>query len=164
MQEQVKSLDDTVKARELQCNRLQQQLEALQGAADERDQLQNDVVQIAEERNLLQKRAAETERRLKAAPGLDQNIQAKEVGPETKLDDNSKHQNTSEPSRLRYCNTCLKSVDKMSTDVRLLPFNPMSLLISATGSDQTCREMQNKRGGICALHTGRSKSRKGEAK
>ena len=121
MQEQVESLEDTLKARELQCNRLQQQLEALQGAADERDQLQNDVVHIIEERNSLQERVAETERRLKAAPSLDQSIQTKEVGPETKLDDNSKHPNASEPLRLRYCNACLKSVDKMSADVRLLP-------------------------------------------
>ena len=164
MQEQVGSLEDTVKERELQCNRLQQQLEALQGAANERDQLQKDVVQIKEERDSLQKRAAEMERRSKAAPGLDQSIQAKEAGPETELDDNSNHPNTLEASRLRYCNACLKSVDKMSADVRLLAFNPMSLLISATGSNQTRREMQNQRGGICPLHTGRSKSRKGEAK
>ena len=133
MQEQVESLEDTVKERELQCNRLQQQLEALQGAADERDQSQKDVVHITKERNSLQKWAAQMEKRLKAAPGLDQSIQAREAGPETELDDNSKHPNTREASRLQYCNACLKSVDKMSADVRLLLFNPMSLLISDTG-------------------------------
>ena len=164
MQDQVGSLEDTVKERELQCNQLQQQLEALQSAADERDQLQKDVIHIKEEHNSLQKRAAEMERRLNAAAGLDQSIQAEEVAPETELDNNSKHPNTPEPFRLRYCNTCLKSVDKMSADVRLLPFNPMSLLISAAGSNQTCREMQNQRSGICPLHTGRSKSRKRKAK
>ena len=133
MQEQVGNLEDTVKARELQCNRLQQQLEALQVAANERDQLQTDILHITEERNSLQKRAAEMERRLKAAPSLDQSIQAKEAEPETKLDDNSKHSNTPEASRLLYCNACLKSVDKMSADVRFLRFYPMTLLISVTG-------------------------------
>lgn len=133
MQEQVGSLEDTVKERELQCNRLQQQLEALQGAADERDQLQTDVVHITEERNSLQEWAAQMEKRLKAAPDLDQNIQAKETGPETELDDNSKHPNALEASRLQYCNACLKSVDKMNADVRLSSLNAMSLLISDTG-------------------------------
>ena len=133
MQEQVESLKDTVKERQLQCNRLQQQLEALQGAADERDQLQKDVVHITEERNSLQEWAAQMEKRLKAAPDLDQNIQAKETGPETEMDNNSKHQNTVEAPRLQYCNACLKSVDKMNDDVRLLSLSAMSLLISDTG-------------------------------
>lgn len=133
MQEQVGSLEDTVKERELQCNRLQQQLEALQGAADERDQLQKDVVHITEEHNSLQEWAAQMEKRLKAAPDLDQNIQAKETGPETELDDNSKHPNALEASRLQYCSACLKSVDKMNADVRLSSLNAMSLLISDTG-------------------------------
>ena len=133
MQEQVGSLEDAVKEREMQCNSLQQQLEALQGAADERDQLQKDVAHITEERNSLQKWASQMEKGLKAAPDLDRSIQAKEAGPETELDDNSKHPNTLEASRLQYCNACLKSVDKMNADVRLLSFNPMYLLISDTG-------------------------------
>lgn len=158
MQEQVESLEDTVKARELQCNRLQQQLEALQDAANERDQFRNDVVHITEERNSLQKRAAEMESRLKAAPGLDQSTQTKEAEPETKLDDNSKHPNPTEASRILYCDACLKSVDKLSADVRLLSINPMSLLTSFTGQNQACREMQDRRVGILSLHTCRSKS------
>ena len=133
MQEQVGSLEDTVKERELQCKGLQQQLEALQGAADERDQLQKDVVRITEERDSLQEWADQMEKRLKAAPGLDQNVQTEETGPETEMDSNSKHPNTLEASRLQYCNACLKSVDKMSADVRLLSLSAMSLLISDIG-------------------------------
>ena len=133
MQEQVGSLEDTVKEGDLRCNQLQQQLEALQGAAEERDRLQKEIPRITEERNLFQKQAMEMESRLKAAPGLDQSIQAKEGGPETELDNNLKDPNALEASRLRYCNACLKSVDKMSADVRLHPFSPIALLISATG-------------------------------
>ena len=122
VQEQVGGIDDYVKERELLIsNQLQQQLEALQSAINERNQLQKDVVHIKEERDSLQKWAAEMERRLKAAPGLDQSTQAKEAGPETELDDNSKHSHTPDASRLRYCNVCLKSVDKMSADVRIIP-------------------------------------------
>ena len=122
IQEQVAGLEDVAKERELLLsNQLQQQLEALQGAINERDQMQKDVIHIKEERDSLQKWAAEMERSLKGAPGLDQSTQAKETGPETELDDNLKLPRTPDASRLRYCNVCLKSVDKMSADVRIIP-------------------------------------------
>ena len=133
MQEQVGSLEESVKEREVRCSRLQQELEALQGAVKERDQLQEEIVHVKEERDSLQKRTVEMESRLKATSDLHKGIHAKEAEPETEVDEDPKQPNPPEVSRLRYCNVCLKSVDKMSANVRLPPSISKSLLISATG-------------------------------
>lgn len=72
---------------------------------------------MTEERNSLQKRAGRVESHVKAPPGLDKGMQTKEAEPETEVDKDPKQPNQPEDTRLRYCNVCLKSVDKMSADV-----------------------------------------------
>ena len=128
-QEQARNLDGRVK----ECDRLQQEVRYLQDVAKERDQLQEDLVRMTEERNSLQKPAGGIKGRSKAAPGLDKGMQRKEAEPETEVEEDPKQQSQPGASRLRYCNVCLKSVDKIRADVRLCPSNSGSLLISAKG-------------------------------
>ena len=100
-------------------NRLQQEVKSLRDAANEREQLRNDLNHMTEERNSWQKRAAETEKSSKAAPDLDEGMQTKEPTPGTAVAEDHRHPNPPEASRLQYCNVCLKSVDKISAVVRL---------------------------------------------
>ena len=130
LQEQVRDLETTA----MECGRLQQQVKHLQDAAHERDRLQAELADITEERNSLQKRAAELEKRLKAAPNIDERTRTREADPQREVDEDPTQPNQPEAlEKLRYCNICLKSVDKMSANVRLYPAYSKSLLISVTG-------------------------------
>ena len=115
--EQVKDLEDTVTERD----RLQQQVNHLQDAANERDQLLENLKDITEERDSLQERSSELSRQLNAASGLDDRRRTKE--PEAQVDENPTETRKNEAlSKLRYCNICLKSVNKMSANVRLFRY------------------------------------------
>lgn len=117
LQEQVNALENMAEERD----RLQQQVSHLQHAANKRDRLQEDLLAITEERNSLQDRAEGLERRLKIALAPDEGIETKEQGPETEMDEEPKQPRQPEaPKKLRYCNVCLKSVDKLSVNVRFL--------------------------------------------
>ena len=130
LQEQVRDLEDTVTLRD----QLQQQVRDLQDAANERDRLQQDLMDTTKERDSFQKRAVEIERRLEAAASFEGGMQTRGAAPATTAGEYPKQPNQPEaPKKLRYCNVCLKSVDKMSADVRLYLTNSRSQLISATG-------------------------------
>lgn len=122
----------------MERDRLQQQVRHLQDAANERDRLQEELVDITEERNSFKERTVELEKRLKAASGPNEGTQTKVsepeteidgegmhnkgLGPETEVDEDPKQPSQPEaPKRLRYCNACLRSVDKLSANVRLYP-------------------------------------------
>lgn len=71
---------------------------------------------------------------MKAAPDFDERIQTRDADPQREVDEEPKQPNQPEHlEKLRYCNVCLKSVDKMSANVRLYPAYSRSLLISVTG-------------------------------
>ena len=128
--EEARDTEDAVTERD----QLQQQVSHLQAAVTERDRLQEDLLHITEERDSLQNQVLELERRLKVASGPDQGLQTEELEPETEVEENSKHPGQREaPKKLRYCNICLKSVDKFSAHVRLYPCDSKPALISATG-------------------------------
>ena len=132
LQEQAEKLEDIAKERDM----LQQQIRDLQDAANERDRLQEDLIDLTEERDSFKDWASELEGRLKAASDLDEGAQTKrpEPEPETEVDEYPKQPSQTEaPKKLRYCNVCLKSVDKMSANVRLYPSEPSPVLISAIG-------------------------------
>ena len=117
MQKQVNNLENMAE----ECDRLQQQVKNLQDDANERDRLQEALAAVTEERNSLQDRAEELEGRLMTASGLDEGTETKEPGPETDMDQDPKTPRRPEaPKKLRYCNVCLKSVDKLSANVRFL--------------------------------------------
>ena len=159
----------------MERDQLQQQVRRLQDAVNERDRLQEELADIKEERDSFKERAMELERRLKAASGPDKVMQAKESEPETQIDDEGTQTDglgpetdvpspSEAPKKLRYCNMCLKSVDKSSANVRLYPAKQRSVLISATGQNQACRKMRDKRIGIFTFNPRRSESREAEAK
>ena len=130
LQGQVSDLEETVTERD----RLQQQVRNLQDAANERDRLQQDVMNTTRERDSFQERVMELERRLEAAPSFEGGMQTRGAAQATIVGEDPKQPNQHEaPKKLRYCNVCLKSVDKMSADVRLYLSNSRSQLISATG-------------------------------
>lgn len=114
LQEQVRGLEDTARERD----RLQQQNRHLQDLANERDRLQEDLVSITEERDSFRDRAVELQRQLQDVSGLDEGKQAKEPEPGSEMDEDPKRSSQPEaPKKLRYCNVCLKSVDKLSANV-----------------------------------------------
>ncbi|CAD6579170.1 MAG: hypothetical protein ASARMPRED_008980 [Alectoria sarmentosa] len=118
LQEQAEKLEDIAKERDL----LQQQIRDLQDAANERDRLQEDLIDLTEERDSFKDWASELEGRLKAASDLDEGAQTKrpEPEPETEVDEYPKQPSQTEaPKKLRYCNVCLKSVDKMSANANI---------------------------------------------
>ena len=128
--ELVSDHEDTVTERD----RLQQQVSQLQDATNERDQLLVSLKDVTEERDFLHDRNAELTRQLNAASVLDDKLPTKETEPETQVDENATEtRGTEAPSKLRYCNVCLKSVNQISANVRLYPFCSRLLLISATG-------------------------------
>lgn len=117
LQKQVNNLENMAE----ECDRLQQHVRHLQNDANERDRLQEALVAITEERDSLQDRAEELEGRLMTASGHDEGIERKEPEPETEMDEDPKQpRRTEAPKKLRYCNVCLKSVDKLSANVRFL--------------------------------------------
>lgn len=104
-----------------ECDRLQHQVRDLQNDANERDRLQAALVAITEERDSLQDRAEKLEGRLMTASGHGEGIGTQELGPEIEVDEDPKQPRRPEaPKKLRYCNVCLKSVDKLSANVRFL--------------------------------------------
>ena len=115
-------------------DRLQQQVNHLQEAANERDPLMESLKEITEERNSLQDQNSQLTRQLDAGSGIDDRMRTKESEPETQVAENPTGPRESEaPSKLQYCNVCLKSVDKISANVRLYPIYSRVFLISATG-------------------------------
>lgn len=135
MQEQTEDVEDIVKERDQlqeqvnelekaadERDRLQQHIRHLQDAANECDRLREGLATITEERNSLQDRVEELEGHLMTASGHDERTETKEPGPETEMGEESKQPRRPEaPKKLRYCNVCLKSVDKLSANVRF-PF------------------------------------------
>lgn len=131
----------------------------LQDAANERDRLQGDLTDITEQRDSLQNRVEELERQLEAASNPDEGTQTKGLEPETELDEDPEQSRQLEaPKKLRYCNICLKSVDKLSPNVSLFPSNSRSLLKSAIGQSKACRQMRNQCVGIFPTQPSRSES------
>lgn len=127
LQEQVHDLEKMADERD----RLQRHVRQLQDAATERDQLREDLATITEERYELQGRHDRLEIRLLALQDSDEEIETEESEPETEMREESKSgENKSgeskqprrpeAPKKLRYCNVCLKSVDKFSANVRFL--------------------------------------------
>ena len=115
-------------------DRLQQQVKHLQEAANERDRLVESLKDVTEERNSLQEQNSQLTKRLDAASDLNDRMRTKETEPETSVAENPTGPRESEaPSRLQYCNVCLKSVDKISANVRLYPIYSRVFLISYTG-------------------------------
>lgn len=105
MQENVRSLEDA--AREL-------------GGHLQDDMLEN--FDITQKRDSLQDRVVELERQLNAASRLDKTILTNGPEPETEVGEDPKQPSQLEaPKKLRYCDVCLKSVDKMSANVKLYP-------------------------------------------
>lgn len=120
LQTQVTILEDTG----TDPDQLQQQVRHLQDAAKERDRLQEHLVNIAEERDSLQDRAVELERLFQAASGPNEGMQTRDLGPETEVDEDPKQPSQPEArKKLRYCSVCLKSVDKLSANVRLCTYH-----------------------------------------
>ena len=116
LQEKVSDLEGTVTERD----RLEQQVTHLQDVEKERDRLQENLVDLRAQRVSLEDRVVELERRLRLTSGLDKGPQTKGPEPETDADGDPKQPTLPEaPKKLRYCNACLKSVDKMSANVRL---------------------------------------------
>ena len=92
----------------------------IQDDAVEKNLLKKDIVDITEKRDSLQDRVVELERQLNAASRVDKCKNTNGPEPETELGEDAKQPSQLEaPKKLRYCNVCLKSVDKMSANVRL---------------------------------------------
>ena len=116
LQERVKDLEDTATERE----RLQQQ--TLQKATNEQTQRQGVFMQVQSERDMLKDRVVELEVQLQASSSRDEGQQMNSRGPETQVEveeDPEAVNHPKGPRRLRYCNICLKSVDKLSDTVSL---------------------------------------------
>ena len=154
LQEKVRDLEDTA---------MSEQMKSFSNDLED----QYNLDKIIEERDSLQDQVVELERRLKAASRLDERIHTNDPEPESRVDEDPKQPSQPEAlKKLRYCNVCLKSVDKMSANVRLFSLccDSNSVLISATGQNQACRQMRDQRIGVLTLNPSSSKSRKGEAK
>lgn len=147
-----KDQDENLAETAMERDQLQQQFRHLQDAVNERDRLQEELVDIKEERDSFKERAVELERRLKAISDPNKGMQAKALGPETEMDgegtrtkglgpetevgEDTKPRSQPEAlKKLRYCNICLNSVDKLSANVRLYPAKSKSVLILATGQN-----------------------------
>ena len=114
LQKQARVLEETA-AKER--DQLQQQVRHLQDAANERDRLHEDLVDITEERDSLQDRAVELERLLQVASGPNEGTKPEGLGPESEVD--KQPSRLEPPKKLRYCNVCLNSVNKLGANVRL---------------------------------------------
>ena len=113
----------------------QQETNRLQEAINDRDRWRQDFIAMTGERDSLQARVSELEGHLEAAPGLDQGVQTEEAEREAVVDEVPKQPSQpKDPKKLRYCNVCLKSVDKLSDNVGFYsPSKSSSLLISSIG-------------------------------
>ena len=113
LQEKVRDLEHT--AYKNYANALEEQYDL--------DKLQENIVDITKERDSLQNQVVVLESRLDAASRLDEGIHTNDPEPESEVDEDHKQPSQPETSKkLRYCNVCLKSVDKMSANVRLYLF------------------------------------------
>ncbi len=117
LQEQVRDLEHKASSEQLKsyADAIEQQRNL--------DKSEEDNVNITKERDSLKDQVVELERRLKAASRLDERVHMNDPEPESEVDEDPKQPSQPEaPKKLRYCNVCLKSVDKMSANVRLYLF------------------------------------------
>ena len=80
-------------------------------------------MQVKLERDMLKDWVVELERQLQATSSRDEGLQTSSRGPETQIEveeDPESFNHLEGPKKLRYCNICLKSVDKLSDIVSLL--------------------------------------------
>ena len=79
-------------------------------------------MQVTTERDMLKDRVVELEVQLQSTSSRDEGLQSNSRGPETQIeveDDPESVNHPKGPRKLRYCNICLKSVDKLSDTVSL---------------------------------------------